>query len=70
MEMIESVEKLLKLHVGSNLNTPCSAYLIGGGAFMLHGLKNTTSDIDLCADNQTVHYLVSELRENDNLWTV
>ncbi|MCJ7443097.1 MAG: hypothetical protein MUO26_00950, partial [Methanotrichaceae archaeon] len=69
--MIESAEKLHEIleHVGSHINTPCTAYLIGGGAFMMHGLKDATRDIDLCADNQTVHYIISELRESNNLWT-
>ena len=69
--MIESVEKLHEIleHVGSHITTPCTAYLIGGGAFMMHGLKDATRDIDLCADNQTVHYIISELRERNNLWT-
>ena len=69
--MIKSADKIHEVlgYVGNQVNTPCAAYLIGGAAFMLHGLKKETRDIDLCADNQTVHYIVAELKEANNMWT-
>ena len=69
--MIESVEQLKGIldYVGRHVSSPATAYLIGGGALMMHGLKDTTKDIDLATDPQATNYIISGLREADNSWT-
>ncbi|MCJ7443354.1 MAG: hypothetical protein MUO26_02280 [Methanotrichaceae archaeon] len=69
--MIESVEQLDKVfqYLGTQLTRQCSVYLVGGAALMVHGLKDRTRDIDMCAYPQTTNQVISDLREADNLWT-
>jgi len=66
--MIESVEQLKGIldYVGRHVSSPATAYLIGGGALMMHGLKDTTKDVDLATDPQATNYIISGLREADN----
>ena len=69
--MIKSVEELEGIfdYIGQHLSRPCSVYLIGGAALMIHGVIDQTEDVDICTDPETTNYIISDLREADNLWT-
>lgn len=46
--------------IGAQDDRPVTAYLIGGGAMSLRGLKESTKDIDIVVDSSAAH---------DTLWT-
>lgn len=46
--------------IGTHLDEPVTAYLIGGGAMSLRGLKDATKDIDIVVSSAAAH---------DALWT-
>lgn len=55
-------EELLKLV--NNLNIPKSEYyILGGGSLVLFGIKETTSDLDLCVSQE----LFEKLKDRYNL---
>ncbi|MDQ1261778.1 MAG: hypothetical protein QG575_959 [Euryarchaeota archaeon] len=62
--MIENKAQLLAdlAFVGSKVQTKTNAYLFAGAAFMWHGLKDATKDIDICCSYEEADRIVSALR--------
>ena len=55
-------EELLKLVESLNI-TKDEYYILGGGSLVMFGIKETTSDLDLCVSNE----LFAKLKEKYNL---
>ena len=62
--MIENRAQLMEAlnYVGSKIEYPVKAYLIGGAAMMWHNLKDATKDVDICASFEAANDIVSVLR--------
>ncbi|MGA9098310.1 MAG: hypothetical protein WB392_05195 [Methanotrichaceae archaeon] len=62
--MIESKAQLLAdlAYIGSKIQTQNNVYLFGGAAFLWHGLKDSTRDIDICCSYEEADRIVHELR--------
>jgi hypothetical protein len=62
--MIENRAQLMEAlnYIGSKIDVPVKAYLIGGSAFLWHGLKNETKDVDICVTHEAANNLVEALR--------
>lgn len=67
--MIDNIAQLMA-HlntVGSKLYTPTTVYLVQGSALLFRGLKDNTSDIDVCCDYQDANRLVAALRPHGKM---
>jgi hypothetical protein len=48
--------------MGSKIENPVNAYLIGGAAMMWHNLKDATKDVDIVTSYEAANDIVSALR--------
>ncbi len=62
--MIENKTQLLAdlAYIGSRVQTKTNVYLFSGAAFLWHGLKEATKDIDICCSYEEADRTVSALR--------
>ena len=62
--MIENKAQLLAdlAYVGSKVQAKTNVYLFSGAAFLWHGLKDATKDIDICCSYEEADRIVTELR--------
>ena len=62
--MIENRAQLMEAlnYLGSKIETPVNAYLIGGAAMMWHNLKDATKDVDICASFEAANDIVDAFR--------
>lgn len=62
--MIENKAQLLAdlAFIGSKVQSKTNVYLFSGAAFMWHGLKDATKDIDICCSYEEADRIVSALR--------
>ncbi len=62
--MIENRAQLLAdlAYIGSKVETKTNVYLFAGAAFLWHGLKDATKDIDICCSYEEANRIVSALR--------
>ena len=62
--MIENRSQLMDAlnYIGSKIDVPVKAYLIGGAAMMWHNLKDATKDVDIIASYEVANDIVSTLR--------
>ena len=67
--MIENKAQLLAdlAYVGSKVQAKTNVYIFAGAAFMWHGLKDATKDIDICCSYEEADRIVSELRMFGNM---
>jgi hypothetical protein len=70
--MIENKAQLLAnlAYVGSKVQAKTNVYLFSGAAFMWHGLKDATKDIDICCSYEEADRIVSSLRMFGNMESV
>jgi len=70
--MIENKAQLLAdlAYVGSKVQAKTNVYIFAGAAFMWHGLKDATKDIDICCSYEEADRIVSELRMFGNMESV
>jgi hypothetical protein len=70
--MIENKAQLLAnlAYVGSKIQAKTNVYLFSGAAFMWHGLKDATKDIDICCSYEEADRIVSALRIFGNMESV
>lgn len=70
--MIENKTQLLAnlAYIGSKVQAKTNVYLIAGAAFLWHGLKDATKDIDICCSYEEADSIVSELRLTSRMETV
>jgi hypothetical protein len=62
--MIENKTQLLAdlAYIGSRVPAKTNVYLISGAAFLWHGLKDATKDIDICCSYEEADRTISALR--------
>lgn len=62
--MIENKAQLLAnlAYIGSKVQAPTNVYLFAGSAFLWHGLKDATKDIDICCSYEEADRIVHALR--------
>ncbi len=62
--MIENKAQLLAnlAYIGSKVEIKTNVYLFAGAAFLWHGLKDATKDIDICCSYEEANRIVSALR--------
>jgi hypothetical protein len=62
--MIENRRQLMEAlnYIGSKIDKPVNAYLIGGAAMMWHSLKDATKDVDIITSYEGADDIVSALR--------
>ncbi len=62
--MIENKAQLLAdlAYIGSKFQAKTNVYLFAGAAFLWHGLKDATKDIDICCSYEEANRIVSALR--------
>jgi hypothetical protein len=62
--MIENKTQLLAdlAYIGSKVQAKTNMYLISGAAFLWHGLKDATKDIDICCSYEEADRTISALR--------
>lgn len=62
--MIENKAQLLAdlAYVGSKVQAKTNVYIFAGAAFLWHGLKDATKDIDICCSYEEADRIVTELR--------
>ena len=62
--MIENRAQLMEAlnYIGSKIENPVNAYLIGGAAMMWHNLKDATKDVDIVTSYEAANDIVSALR--------
>jgi hypothetical protein len=62
--MIENKAQLLTdlAYIGSKIETKTNVYLFAGAAYLWHGLKDATADIDICCSYEEANRIVSALR--------
>jgi hypothetical protein len=62
--MIENKTQLLAdlAYIGSKVQAKTNVYLISGAAFLWHGLKDATKDIDICCSYEEADRTISALR--------
>ncbi len=70
--MIENKAQLLAdlAYIGSKVETKNNVYIFAGAAFMWHGLKDATKDIDICCSYEEADRIVSALRMYGNMESV
>ena len=70
--MIENKAQLLAdlAFIGSKVQSKTNVYLFSGAAFMWHGLKDATKDIDICCSYEEADRIVSALRMFGNMESV
>jgi hypothetical protein len=67
--MIENKAQLLAdlAYIGSKVETKNNVYLFSGAAFLWHGLKDATKDIDICCSYEEADRIVTALRISGNM---
>jgi hypothetical protein len=67
--MIENKTQLMDAlyYIESKVDKPVEVYLIGGSAFLWHGLKDATKDVDLCVSFETANTLAEALRPHGSV---
>jgi hypothetical protein len=70
--MIENKTQLLAdlAYIGSKVQAKTNVYLFSGAAFLWHGLKDATKDIDICCSYEEADRMVSALRIFGNMESV
>jgi len=70
--MIENKTQLLAnlAYIGSKVQAKTNVYLFSGAAFLWHGLKDATKDIDICCSYEEADRTVSALRMFGNMESV
>ena len=70
--MIENKAQLLAdlAYIGSKVQAPTNVYLFAGAAFLWHGLKDATRDIDICCSYEEADRIVHALRNFGRMETV
>ena len=70
--MIENKTQLLAdlAYIGSKVQAKTNVYLIAGAAFLWHGLKDATKDIDICCSYEEADSIVSALRLSGRMESV
>ena len=70
--MIENKAQLLAdlAYIGSKVQAPTNVYLFAGAAFLWHGLKDATKDIDICCSYEEADRTVHALRTLGKMETV
>ncbi|MBN1236413.1 MAG: hypothetical protein JW999_10280 [Methanotrichaceae archaeon] len=70
--MIENKAQLLAdlAYVGSKVQAKTNVYVFAGAAYMWHGLKDATKDIDICCSYEEADRIVSALRMFGNMESV
>jgi len=70
--MIENKAQLLAdlAYIGSKVQTQTNVYLFAGAAFLWHGVKDATKDIDICCSYEEADRIVHALRTFGKMETV
>ncbi len=70
--MIENLPQLMTAldYIGKKMWDNTDVYLVQGAALLYRGVKDSTSDIDICCDYQEANRIVAALRPHGRMETV